>query len=408
MTRHAIIVGAGVAGLGAAWWLARGGWTVTVVERSPNLRADGYMLGLSGPGYETAARMGLLPALKLATRDIDENVFLDHRGREVMRLRYRDFLTGLDWVTVLRPDLAEILHAACRDAACRDQVAIHFGVGCVEVLEQPDQVQVRLSDGRILAGDLLIGADGIRSTVRRQVFAEDDRALDFLGYRLAAFQMEDDIGLGRDFLSYVEPGRIAECYSLGDGRLATLFIWRCDDDAPIAADQRRPVLRAAFRDAHPQPCHWLDSLPAEAPLFFDSVTMVVLPHWSRRRCLLLGDAAHCLTLVSGQGAGMALYSASILAEELGPASGEAEITAALARHEARLRPAIRRLQKRSRQTASWFVPATRRGLALRNFLMRRLPRSLLAWHFRRGIRGEIQSSRTAASAPIPGPHPGPS
>lgn len=375
-----LIVGAGVAGLAAAWWLDRLGWRVTVIEKAANLRADGYMLGLSGPGHAALRLMGLLPALTPRNRRINENVYYGRDDKVLLRLRYHEFLKGLDWLTVARTDLVEALHEATRS-----RVALRFATTVADITPDADGVDVALSDGSHHRVDLLIGADGIHSATRAQVFGPESDFATRLGYRCAAFQAADTLGLGHDFLSYAEPGRLAEFYTLGAGRLATLYVWSARDVAPVAAGEKRAVLRAAFDGAHPKAVTWIDRLGPEEPLFLDDMTLIEMPRWSRDRVVLLGDAAHSLTLLSGQGAGMALTSACLLAIEL--AGGD--IDAALARHESRLRPAIARLQQRSRKMAAWFIPATRRAFAIRNAMMRWMPRRLLGWYFLRAVRAEL-------------------
>lgn len=376
--RSALIIGAGVGGLCAAWWLARIGWTVTVVERAPDLRTDGYVIGLSGPGYEVARRMGILDELKARSREVDENVYLDRTGREVLRLRYREVLTQLDWIGLVRTELVNVLFAAARPVA-----DIRFGVTVATFTDHGDAVSAALSDGTVLRVDLMVGADGVHSATRTRLFPDAD-VYRPLGYRVAAFQAPDSIGLDRDFISYVEPGRMAEFYSIGDRRLATLYVWRTDERAPVA--DRSQALAAAFDNAHPEAARRIHERADTEPLFFDTLLMVDLPSWSRGRVMLLGDAAHCLTLLSGQGAGMAMTSACMLAEEL----AKGDIDAALKRHEERLRPAIRRLQKRSRSTAAWFIPATEISFRMRNFMMRLLPHRLLGWYFLQAARSVLK------------------
>lgn len=378
--RSVLIVGAGVAGLSAAWWLARGGWRVTVLERAANLRTNGYMIGLSGPGYGVARTMGLLPELERVHRRIEENLYLGRDGKPLLRMRYQDLLKGLEWITLSRAELVAVLHGALPQ-----RVEIRFGVTVEQVHEAGDGVVATLTDGTSVDADLLIGADGIHSLVRALQFGAEETFARHLGYRVAAFQAPDTLGLGHDFLSYAEPGRITELYTLADGRLATLYAWRSPDHAPVAREERQAVLRAAFAGAHPHALRWIDALGPEEPLYFDDMTLIEMPRWSKGRVLLLGDAAHCLTLLSGQGAGMAMVSAAVLAEEL----ARGEIGDALARHEARLRPAIRRLQDRSRKIAGWFIPATERAFAVRNAIMRWAPKPLLAWYFTRSVRSEI-------------------
>jgi 2-polyprenyl-6-methoxyphenol hydroxylase-like FAD-dependent oxidoreductase len=382
MTQHsAIVVGAGVGGLCTAWWLARIGWRVTVLERAADLRTDGYVIGLSGPGYEVAQRMGILADLKARGRDVDENVYLDRQGREVLRLRYRDFLRKLDWIGLVRTELVSVLHGLAKDVA-----EIRFGVTVTDFINRPDGVTAMLSDGTRMQADLLIGADGVHSAMRQRLFGGGQDAYQPLGYRVAAFQAPDTLALGRDFISYVEPGRMGEFYSIGEERLATLYIWRCNDTAIVPNEAKPAVLAKAFHDAHPDAVRWIAERAEDEALFLDTMLMVDLPRWSQGRVLLLGDAAHCLTLLSGQGAGMAMTSACMLAEEL----AKGDIDAALLRHEERLRPAIRRLQIRSRNMAAWFIPATSRAFHLRNVIMRWLPRWVLGWYFLQAAKSVLK------------------
>ena len=390
-TKIALIVGAGVAGLSAAWWLTRIGWQVEIVERAPDLRANGYMLGLSGPGYDVAGRMEILPALQARSRLIRENLYLGRDGKVLMKLRYSDFLNGIDWLTLARTSLVEVLHEAVAERA-----PIRFGVTVAAILSGTDRdataATVRLTDGSTRTVDLVIGADGIHSLVRSLAFGPEENFTSRLGYCVAAFEIADGLDLGHDFLSYAEPGRLCEFYTLSEGRLATLYVWRSGQGGATAASQRRPALRQAFDGGHPDALRLIDDLPENAPLFFDDMAMIEMPNWSRGRVVLLGDSAHCLTLISGQGAGMAMVSACVLSEEL----ERHPIESALARHESRMRPTIDRLQARSRKMAPVFIPPTSGAFAFRNFILRRAPRRLLNWYFVRGIRSEIFAARQDA------------
>lgn len=378
--KTALIVGGGVAGLASAYWLNQIGWHTIVLERADDLRASGYMLGLSGPGYDVARKMGILPQLVAGSRPVNENVYRNRRGQEILRLRYRDFLDGMEWVTLSRTTLVEALHGALGP-----ETEIRFGLTVTGATKNGDGVEATLSDGSSLTCDLLIGADGVHSAVRALFFGPEESFAEHLGYRFAAFQVDNSLGLGEDFLSYVEPGRVVEFYTLGDHRLATLYAWRTAETAPVPAAERRDALRKAYDGGHPDVLRILDTLPEGAGMAFDDLTLIDMPSWRKGRIVLLADAAHCLTLISGQGAGMALTTAYLLAEEL----KQGDIDAALDRHAARLRPTITSLQVRSRKMAAWFIPSSGWGFACRNFLMRMLPKRLLNRYFQKAIRSEV-------------------
>lgn len=381
--RTAVIAGAGVAGLAYAWWLTRLGWRAVVVERAAHLRDGGYMMGLSGPGLLTARRMDLVPALREVERDIGENVYRDRRGREIMRIRYRDLLTELDWITLRRTDLVQVLHAATRERA-----DIRLATTVASHVQDTGGVDVALSDGSQLRADLLIGADGVRSSLRAAVSGAGAAVLSPLGYRYAAYDAADDTGMDRDFLSYAAPGHQVEYHGLGNGRKAVLHVWRSRATGWVEAPDRLGLLRDLSRGAHAEVGRLLDGLPSDTPIVMDDLALVELPSWRRGRVLLAGDAAHSLSLISGQGAGMAMASAYVLAQEL----GRLPVDQALAAHDRRLRPIVERLQLRSRKLAPVYVPDSGFAFGLRNTAMRLLPRLLLKRYFLSGLKSEMEAA----------------
>ncbi|MCZ8410705.1 FAD-dependent monooxygenase [Achromobacter dolens] len=381
--RTVIIAGAGIAGLACAWWLTRHGWRAVIAERAAHLRDGGYMMGLSGPGLLTARRMDLVPALRAVEREIGENIYRDRRGREVMRIRYRELLKDLDWITLRRTDLVQVLHEAVRDHA-----EIRLATTVAHCAQDLGGVDITLSDGSQLRAALLIGADGVRSALRAQVFGADDPPLSTLGYRYAAYDTEDDTGMARDFVSYAAPGHQVEYHGLGGGRKAALHVWRSHEHGWVEAPQRLGLLRELSRGTHAEVGRQLAMLAQDTPIVMDDLALVEVPCWHRGRILLAGDAAHSLSLISGQGAGMALAGAYVLAQEL----GRLPLEEALAAHERRLRPVINSLQQRSRKLAPVYVPTSAFAFGLRNAALRLLPRLILKRYFLSGLKSEMEAA----------------
>jgi len=386
----AVIVGAGVAGLSAAWWLNRIGWRSVVVERAANLRAGGYMMSLSGPGYEAARRMGLLERLERVRHPGGESIYFDKRGRELLRLRHRDFLKDFPYFVLRRSDLvkalAEITQADCDLRLSTEVVELELG---------DDKAGVILSDGSAVAADLIIAADGVGSDMRRKLFAADLEVKKPLGYRFSAYEVPDTLAPQADFLAYAAPGRISEFYRLSEGRLAVLHVWIRPSPVREASSSAFDELSEVFRDDHR---NVRDIIAAgaceERPRLIDDMMLVEAPVWSRGRVVLVGDAAHCITLISGQGAGMAMTGAAVLADEIGK---NRNIHEALAAYEARMRGPIGRLQQRSRNIARWFVPHSTLGFHLRNLVLRSMPGWMLARYFRRSLESEILASNISDS-----------
>lgn len=385
----AVIVGAGVAGLAAAWWLDKAGWRSLVIERADGLRENGYMLGLSGLGYETAGRMGLHDKLQAAAFRIDENVYRDRHGRELLRLRYRDFIRDLPYLAVRRTDLVRALAEILPPTA-----EIRFSEMVAGFTDMGDHVDVELAGGDRVVADLLIGADGFRSMVRQNLFGMPESCLRPLGYYFSVYDVGAPKDFDTDFLSYAEPGHLAEYYALHDGRLAAMHVWRDDRSGLERFDDKGELLANVSINSHPQ----VRALLAEASragdaIVVDSLTMVDLPQWSLGRVALLGDAAHCLTLVSGQGAGMAIASAEMLGQAL---KAKGDPLSALQDHEAKLRPIILRLQARSRKMAAVFIPQSVLAFRARNFVMRHVPKSWLGRYFSKSIRSEIDLAKATS------------
>ena len=394
-TPHALISGAGIAGLAAAWWLQRIGWQCTVIEQAPGLRDGGHMLGLSGPGLATARQMDLVDALQaVAFPDMGLHVYRDRNDREILRMDYRTLLRDMQWITLRRGDVVRTLYQRVADA-----VEVRFGQRITAVAQDAHAVQATLDDGSVLHGDLLLAADGVHSWLRQQLFAADTQALQPLGYRYASYEIDDPQQLAEQFVSYPEPALQSEYYALGHGRLAALHVWRSDDCGEVASSARVPLLQQVTARSNRFVRYGLQHAANDSPVVIDDLALVTLPRWHNGRVLLMGDAAHSLSLISGQGAGMALASASVLAQELqrGAELPQAEaIAAALERHDQRLRPTVLRLQQRSRRLAPAFVPAKAWSFHLRNLALRAMPDAMLRRFFLNGLKSEAEAMAALA------------
>ncbi|KAF9775289.1 hypothetical protein IL306_006613 [Fusarium sp. DS 682] len=366
---RAIIVGAGISGLATAWWLDKAGWTSTIIERAPTVLNGCYMMNLSGLCIETLRKMDLLKILDAISYELDENVIHDARGREIRHVKYRDVHGGLETRAVMRGDLANLLEKALPDSA-----EIRFLETLQEIVDDGNKVLAILSSDEIIEADLLIGADGLRSSVRSQVW-KGEHVLENLGYSFAAYDVEGK-PLDSSCVSFNSPGHRDVLYSLRGNRLAALHIWRDDLGGQQDRAHKFYLLRKAAAEGPTKVAEVIDAAERSgSPLVIDSLTMVRLPQWSKGRILLLGDSAHCLTLLSGQGAGMALVSAELLGKEL---MATKDVTYALLNHEKKLRPMIERLQARSRKLAATYIPKNVFVYYWRNFLTRILPYSWLA------------------------------
>jgi len=369
----ALIAGAGIAGLAAALSLHRRGWQVDIVEKAKDFRSGGYMIDFFGPGFDAAERLGLLSALKRRSSDIDKVDWIGADGRADAKLDYRLMQTAVKGrlFPLLRGDVEMVL----RDALPKE-ITVRFGTSVTGVVQDEASVRATLSDGQVEDADLLVGADGIHSTVRQAVFGAEREFLRPLGYRTAAYFFEDaEVArrLGGSFSMLTLPGRLAGFYEATPGRLASFFVWTDEEVGP----DRDPAttLRDRFGDLGWVVPAALDAVPRAHDVYEDVVAQVEMTRWSDGRVVLIGDAAYAVSLVAGQGASMALAGGTLLGELL---TAGTPIAPALRAMEKQLRPVVLEKQRSGRRTARWFVPATRLHIALRNLAFKAMNTRVLS------------------------------
>lgn len=372
---RAVVQGAGIAGLTAAWWLERDGWDVVVVEQAPAPRSAGYMIDFFGPGFEVADRMGLVGRLRDRAASIFGLQYVDPEGRPRGWADYGAFRRAAAGrlMSLPRGDLAAVLLESVAD-----RVELRWGTTVERVTRDGGRPVTALADGSALEADLLVGADGLRSWVRRAVAAPTTTPgadLRSLGYHTAAFVLDDDAlrARVRDRMVLVAaPHRQVALYPTGDGRLAAWLVHRADGAVP--ADPVGAV-QEAYGGLGPQVDRVLSHLGPGTDLYYDDVAQSRAERWSRDRAVLVGDAAAAPSLMAGQGASLAMTGAWVLARELRGAGDATAIPSALERYEAVMRPFAERRQASGRATARWLVPSSTIGIAVRQaFLaLARLP-----------------------------------
>lgn len=216
--------------------------------------------------------------------------------------------------------------------------------------------------------DLVIGADGLHSGVRKLVFGSQERFEKQLGYVAAAFEARGYRPRDEDvYVIYSEPGRMLGRFALHDDRTLFLFVFAADvDPSPAMFDlpAQKAILRKWFGDGKWECARILVELDRTRDLYFDRVSQIKMETWSRGRVAFVGDAAFCVSLMAGQGSALAMTAAYVLAGELAKAAGRHE--EAFSNYEMRLRAYVSSKQKGAERFAAAFAPKTRWGLFLRN------------------------------------------
>ena len=275
-------------------------------------------------------------------------------------------LAGGD-LEVYRGDLARVL---C--AAGADRTEFLFGDRIAALDESADGVAVTFAGGLRRTFDLVIGADGVHSGVRRLAFGPEERFVKHLGYYVAGWDAPNEWGLTRDMLLHNAPGRMISV--AGDhrdpGRARALAAFASPalryDRRDLAA--QKAILRSVLGGLGWLAPRLLEILDDAPDVYFDQICRVDNPSWTRGRVALVGDAA-CGATIGGQGTGTALVSAYVLAGELAAAGGDHRV--AFPRYQQRIGKFARGTQKGGDTTGRFLAPATERGIRLRNYLNNR-------------------------------------
>ncbi|ORV10891.1 FAD-dependent monooxygenase [Mycobacterium celatum] len=351
-----LISGASIAGPVLAFWLDRYGFDVTVVERAPTLRkTGGHAVDLFRPAMEISAKMGVLPRIEeRATETTRLSIYRGGAGRPIRVDLTKIYRAASDrHVEIMRDDLSEIYY----DAA---DVEYLFGDSITAISADGEVTFEHAAPRRF---DVVIGADGLHSNVRRLVFGDEAGHTRFLRGYLAVASAPKALAPDGEMVGQVEIGRIAGVYSaqhLDDARV--LFMFHSPELAYHHRDVQRQkeLLHGAFAGIHPRVDGWLDQLDTTPAFYFDSITQLQIDSWSRGRVSLVGDAGYCPGPAVGGSTSLAVIGAYVLAGELARADGDYQ--AAFAAYEQRMREPVRRSRAFARGAAKTVVPGSAAAL----------------------------------------------
>jgi 2-polyprenyl-6-methoxyphenol hydroxylase-like FAD-dependent oxidoreductase len=333
-----LISGGGIAGPSLAYWLTRQGHAVTIIEQAGELRTGGQAVDFRGPALTVLDKMGLLETVRAGATSMGALTLVDGRGKEVARLP-AEVVSGeieIHWGTFTR-----ILYEAVRD-----DVSYRFGVRITAIDDDGQRVEATFSDGSTGNYDLVIGADGLHSGMRRLVFGPEDQYVTQLGQCFGFFDIDNRLRMDHCGMAYIDAGRTAALQAIDPDQpaRASLFL----NDPQVQFDYRdtegnKRLFAQRFSGMGWEVPHILDGL-AEAPeVYFDSIAQVHLDSYARGRVCLTGDAAWCASPRSGMGTTLAMVGAYVLAHELQAAAGD--YASAIDRYQRLMAPYVARCQK---------------------------------------------------------------
>ncbi|MGB7973967.1 MAG: FAD-binding domain [Roseiarcus sp.] len=365
-SKSVLISGAGIAGPTLAFWLAAGGFKPTLVERASELRTGGYVVDFWGLGYDIAERMGLRPDLEAEGYHIRELRVVGDSGEKLAGFGVATIrsLAGGRFVTIPRSVLSRLLFDR---AAPRTEIM--FGDQIIAIDEDADGVTVAFERAPARRFDLVIGADGLHSNVRKLVFGPEPSFETDLGYAIAAFETEGYRPRDEDvYVLHNALGAMVGRVALRNDRSLFIFIFTAENGAlPEDIAPQKSLLRERYGGAGWECGKILSRLDQATDLYFDRVSQIRMERWSRGRVALVGDAAFCVSLAAGQGSALAMTAAYVLAGELARADGRHE--EAFRAYETLLRSYVGLKQKGAERFSAAFAPRTRWGLKARNLVV---------------------------------------
>jgi len=357
-----LISGASVGGPAAAVALSRAGHAVVVVEVAEKPRVGGYAVDFRGRVHlGVLKRLGVLDDLRaVATTGSATRFLLGDRTR----LALPEEFTGGD-LDVLRRDLTRVL------VEHSDRADYRYGSSIVELQDRGQSVEATFADGGRESFDIVIGADGIHSRTRALMLGAESAFVTHQGYCVAGWDLPNTVGATRDLTIWNAPGR-AMGVSTDPRDPSRANVFAIFESAPLPREVRHDrhaqedVLRRALAGVGPHADAMLRELSNATDLYLDAIARADVPHWSRGRTVLIGDAAHGATL-GGMGTGSAVVGALVLAHRLGDGADHAR---AFADYESVMRPYATACQQGGDTAGRFFAPRTRLGIATRNWFFR--------------------------------------
>ncbi|MVU82997.1 FAD-dependent oxidoreductase [Nocardia sp. ET3-3] len=355
-----LISGASISGPVLAYWLTRHGFSVTVVERAAAPRkTGGHAVDLFRPAVDISEKMGVLARIEERATGTSRMTLCREGGRRPVRVDLAKIFGAASdrHLEIMRDDLSEIYY----DATC-DDVEYLFDDSITELSPEGE---VRFEKAAPRRFDLVIGADGLHSGVRRLAFGDRSDRGDFIGAYLGVLTLRDASAVDGELLIHVGVGRTAGMYGARHpGEARALFLFHSERELEYDyrdVPRQKELLRNAFHGMNPDVDQWLSELDSTPAFYFDSITQLRMDTWSRGRVTLVGDAGYCPGPAVGGSTTLAVIGAYVLARELARAGGDHE--RAFPAYERAMTAPVRGSRAVALSAAKTLVPTSRLGVS---------------------------------------------
>ncbi|MGF1463830.1 MAG: FAD-dependent monooxygenase [Maricaulaceae bacterium] len=313
MTQRILIAGASIAGPVTAYWLAKNGFDVTLVERAKQLRRGGQNIDISDAARDVIRMMGLEDQVRARHTGEKGLQFVDtnNKARASFPVSKAGSLTKE--IEILRGDLAELLVDVTKDT-----VTYRFGDSITALNDTGSKVQVAFESGASDVFDLVIAADGMNSSTRKLIVGNDDNER-YIGCWGSYFTIPRTDADNDWWRWYTSPtGVVAFLRPDNQGTMRAAVNFLSDDPNPgqLSLDDKKRIIRERLEGAGWESERMAAALADADDVYLGPLTQIHAKHWHRGRLALVGDAAHCPTPYTGMGTTLAIIGAYVLAQAL--------------------------------------------------------------------------------------------
>lgn len=377
-----LISGAGIAGFTLAYWLKQRGFSPTIIEKHPYVRGGGYKVDVRGTALEVAKRMGIYQDLLEANVNLVSSKFVSS-DQKVFDFD-GDILghSSEGEIEINRWDLAQILSKKVGEIEIIYGDSITNINGKVVHFEQMEPREF----------DIVIGADGQYSNVRRLAFGEDATFLKKYGIQFCVFPIPNIFELERCEIVYFDSGKLATAYAVGNHSYACLAFK--SEDETLSVDNLKAIFENEFQGLGWEVPLLVSLMKESNDYYFNSIAQVRMPCWSKGRVALIGDAAHS---VQAMGTSLAMIGAYVLAREIDESNGD--YTIAFENYEKAMRDLVEASQDLAENNQQAFTQSSIR-MKIQLYLMRILPKRIIQYFTEKGKKQMKEVANSLTLEPI--------
>jgi 2-polyprenyl-6-methoxyphenol hydroxylase-like FAD-dependent oxidoreductase len=379
--KRILISGAGIAGFTLAYWLKQRGFSPTIIEKYPHVRGGGYKVDVRGTALEVAKRMGIYEDLLEANVNLAGSKFVSSDAKV---FEFEGDILGhssIGEIEINRWDLAQILSKKV------GEIEIIYGDSITKI----DEKMVYFEKMEPREFDIVVGADGQYSNVRRLAFGEDSKFLRRYGIQFCVFPIPNIFELERCEIVYFDNGKLVTAYAVGDHSYACLA-YKSEDQAP---SPNKALFEKQFQGLDWEVPRLISLMKESNDCYFNSIAQVRMPSWSKGRVVLIGDAAHS---VQAMGTSLCMVDGYVLAREIAESNGDYAL--AFERYEKTMRKVVETSQDLAETNQQAFTDSSMR-MKFQLYLMKILPKRIIQYFTEKGKKQMKEVANALTLEPIP-------